>query len=79
MILGFRFVEKETVGSIGIPGIQFLILHFQESLNPVIENFAEPQLEPCCFPGSCEGWSGWHRAGRGCGSQAATEVLVGSF
>ena len=51
----FVYVENETLGSIvGIPGIQFLILHFLESLNPVIENFAEPPLELCCFPGSCE-------------------------
>ena len=72
------YVENETLGSIaGIPGIQFLILHFQESLNPVIENFAEPQLELCCFPGSYERWSVWHHAGRG--SEAETEVLVGSF
>ena len=70
--------KNETLGSIaGIPGIQFLILHFLESLNPVIENFAEPQLELCCFPGSCEGWSVWHRAGRG--SEAETEMLVWRF
>ena len=72
------YVENETLGSIaGIPGIQFLILHFQESLNPVIENFAKPQLELCCFPGSYERWSVWHHAGRG--SEAETEVLDWSF
>ena len=74
----FVYVENETLGSIvGIPGIQFLILHFLESLNPVIENFAEPPLELCCFPGSYERWSVWYHAGRG--SEAETEVLDWSF